>query len=316
MSEAQNENENTLRQSSSVYSRRSNTSTGSGIRDWFAYGSKPAPSIGTVIPEDVRGEYASLAMNEYYGNDDNQRELDVGDQRMDIFPDPEEHNDDMDDERNGSIPFNPLMLNPPTPQPILTEKPEDTDPVRRIVLSDNPNLSYNDKAQPVTAPHKAPGSPPPSRFYGDLDVPGKPGLDTNRESSYDIVRKPTKLTKKRTKKMSAYEALKKDESDGEDGSLAPRALNAAEGDRQGRVVSNSGADTARPSIAAGVGASLSSYGSYIAGLGVGRRRDVSGKIAEEGRSEPIYEEVPPVPQHQTPNAPSVRAAGWARFAGL
>jgi hypothetical protein len=26
--------------------------------------------------------------------------------------------------------------------------------------------------------------------------------------------------------------------------------------------------------------------------------------------------VPPVPQHQTPNAPSVRAAGWARFAGL
>jgi hypothetical protein len=34
----------------------------------------------------------------------------------------------------------------------------------------------------------------------------------------------------------------------------------------GRVVSNSGADTARPGIAAGVGASLSSYGSYIAGL--------------------------------------------------
>ncbi|OGE53459.1 hypothetical protein PENARI_c007G09717 [Penicillium arizonense] len=317
MSEALNGNENTLRQSSSVYSRRSNTSTGSGIRDWFAYGSKPAPSIGNAIPEDVRGEYASLATHEYYGNDGNQRELDVGDQRMDIFPDPEEHKDDMDDEHNGSIPFNPLMLNPPTPRPILTEKPEDTDPVRRIVLSDNPNLSYNGNAQPVSVPHKDADSPPPgTRFYGELDVPGKPGLDTTREPSYDIIRKPTKLKKKRTKKMSAYEALKKDESDGEDGYIAPRALNAAEGDRQGRVVSNSGADTARPGIAAGVGASLSSYGSYIAGLGVGRRRDVSGKVAEEGRSEPIVEEMPTHTQNQTPGASPVRAAGWARFAGL
>ena len=319
--EAQYANETTLRQSSSVYSRqseRTTTSTGSGIRDWFAYGSKPAPSIGSAIPEDVRGEYASLAMHEYYGIDDNDHEQDVGDQRMDIFPDPEEHNDDFIDERNDSLPFNPLMLNPPTPQPILTEKSENTDPVRRIALSDHPNLSYNENAQPVSIPHESPNPlPPKTRYYGELDVDGKPGLGLDREPSVQIARKPTKLTKKRSKKMSAYAALKKDDSGDEAGYLSqkihtsPRAI---EGDRKGRVVSNTGADTARPGIAAGVGASLSSYGSYIAGLGVGRRRDVSGKVAEEGRSAQVADERPS--QNQTPGSSPTRAAGWARFAGL
>ncbi|KAJ5780125.1 hypothetical protein N7457_005285 [Penicillium paradoxum] len=321
----QDANENTLRQSSSVYSRQTNktpTSTGNGIRDWFAYGSKPEPSIGSAIPEDVRGEYASLAMHEFYGLDDNHREQDVGDQRMDIFPDPAEHND-LDDEHDDSIPFNPLMLNPPTPQPILTAQPENTDPVRRIALSDNPNLSYNENAQPISVPHESPiPSSPKSRFYGDLDVDGKPGLDTTREPSVQMARKPTKLIKKRSSKMSAYEALKKNDSDEEDGNLSARMAaspRATESDRKGRVVSNTGADTGRPGVAAGVGASLSSYGSYIAGLGVGRRRDVSGKIAEEGRSDNVLDEQPTqenISQGQTPNASSSRAAGWARFAGL
>jgi hypothetical protein len=319
--EAQIANENTLRQSSSVYSRqseRTTTSTGSGFRDWFAYGSKPAPSIGSAIPEDVRGEYASLAMHEYYGFDDNNREQDVGDQRMDIFPDPEEHNDDFIDDRDGSIPFNPLMLNPPTPQPILTEKSENTDPVRRIALSDHPNLSYNANAQPVSIPHESPNpSSPKTRYYGELDVDGRPGLGLDREPSVQVTRKPTKLTKKQSKKLSAYAALKKDDSGDEAGYLAPKVSpspRAIESDRKGRVVSNTGADTARPGVAAGVGASLSSYGSYIAGLGVGRRRDVSGKVAEEGRSDQIVDERPS--QSHPPGSSPTRAAGWARFAGF
>jgi hypothetical protein len=319
--EAQHADETTLRQSSSVYSRKSDrttTSTGSGFRDWFAYGSKPAPSIGSAIPEDVRGEYASLAMHEYYGLDDNDREQDVGDQRMDIFPDPEEHNDDLIDERDGSLPFNPLMLNPPTPQPVLNQKTEDTDPVRRIALSDQPNLSYNEVTQPVSVPHESPKpSSPRTRFYGELDVDGKPGLGLDREPSVQIARKPTKLTKRQSKKMSAYAALKKDDSGDESGYLSPKiptSPRAIESDRKGRVVSNTGADTARPGIVAGVGASLSSYGSYIAGLGVGRRRDVSGKVAEEGRSEQVVEERPS--QNHTPGSSPTRAAGWARFAGL
>ncbi|KGO48972.1 hypothetical protein PEXP_010210 [Penicillium expansum] len=327
MGETQDEAAAALRQSSSVYSRKTSKTTpsaGSGIRDWFAYGSKPEPSIGSAIPEDVRGEYASLAMHEFYGLDDGRREQDVGDQRMDIFPDPEDHRDDFDDERDGYIPFNPLMLNPPTPQPILTEKPENTDPVRRIVLGDSPNLSYNAQAQPVSVPHESPKpTSPKTRFYGDLDVDGKPGLARSREPSEQIVRKPTKLTKKRSSKMSAYEALKKNDNDEENGYLStrlPASPRATESDRKGRVVSNTGTDTARPGIAAGVGASLSSYGSYIAGLGVGRRRDVSGKVAEEGRSENVLDEEPAHNQNeshkQTPSSSSTRAAGWARFAGL
>ncbi|CAI7632411.1 unnamed protein product [Penicillium palitans] len=324
MGETQDGNAATLRQSSSVYSRKTATSAGSGIRDWFAYGSKPEPSIGSAIPEDVRGEYASLAMHEFYGLDDGRCEQDVGDQRMDIFPDPEDHRDDLDDDRDGYIPFNPLMLNPPTPQPILTEKPENTDPVRRVVLGDSPNVSYNAQAQPVSVPHESPKpTSPKTRFYGDLDVDGKPGLAASREPSEQIVRKPTKLQKKRSSKMSAYESLKKNDDNEENGYLStgmPASPRATESDRKGRVVSNTGADTARPGIAAGVGSSLSSYGSYIAGLGVGRRRDVSGKVAEEGRSDNLLDEQSDHNQNesyrQTPSASPNRAAGWARFAGL
>lgn len=312
-----NENENALRQSSSVYSRRTNSTATSngGFRDWFAYGQKPA-SIGSVIPEDTRGEYAELAIHEYYGNEED-KEQDLGDTRFNIFPDPEEHDrDTLDDENSKDLPFNPLMLNPPTPQPILTEKPEDTDPVRRYALSDNPNLTNN---QPVV-PHKSESNnstPTKSRFYGELEEEGMPSVDMSRNISNQqpMTRQPTKLTKKKSKKMSAYQSLKKDDS-GDEGYLTSRSAAMSEGDRRGRVVSNSGADTARAGIGASVGASLSSYGSYIAGLGVGRRRDVSGKIAEEGRGSQPIEETPIPSQQQNQGASPNRAAGWARFAGL
>ncbi|KAJ5569451.1 uncharacterized protein N7459_008881 [Penicillium hispanicum] len=315
------QNTTDLRQSSSVYSRRTNTtatSTGSGIRDWFAYGQKPAPSIGSVIPEDTRGEYASLAMHEYYGHEEDSREQDLGDRRFNIFPDPEEHDHDHDNETSNGLPFNPLMLNPPTPQPDFDQKSEDTDPVRRYALSDNPNLSHNEKAQ-VSIPHEYPDSPPtPGHFYGEIDEGDKLGVSRSRDVSAqeDLKRKPSKLSKKRSKKMSAYQSLKKDDSDDE-GYLHDRVSSSpamAEGDRKGRVVSNSGADTTRLGLVGGVGASLSSYGSYIAGLGIGRRRDVSGKLAEEGRGGQDPEERPSPTQNQSSG--QIRAAGWARFAGL
>jgi hypothetical protein len=317
VSEANNENEANVRQSSSAYSRRTISTTtsqgGSGFRDWFAYGQKPA-SIGSVIPEDTRGEYASLAMHEHYGNDEEKPEQDLGDRRFNIFPDPEEHDHDHDDERSHGLPFNPLMLNPPTPQPILTGKPEDTDPVRRSVLGDNLNVS-NQQAQ-VVGTYESPDSPSSkTRYYGNLEEEGKPGLDTSRHASGqdDLTRKPTKLSKKRNKKMSAYQSLKKDDS-GDEGYSKSRS--ATEGDRKGRVVSNSGADTARLGLVSGVGASLSSYGSYIAGLGVGRRRDVSGKVAEEGRSLNVVDESEATSSPPSQKPTPARAAGWARFAGL
>jgi hypothetical protein len=298
VSEANIENEADLRQSSSVYSRRTISTTtsqgGNGFRDWFAY--------------------ASLAMHEHYGNDEDKYEKDLGDRRFNIFPDPEEHDRDRDDDRSPGLPFNPLMLNPPTPQPILTGKTEDTDPVRRNVLTDNTNIS-NEQGQVVDQDESADSPSSKTRYYGNLDEEGKPGLDMSRHISGqdDLTRKPTKLSKKRNKKLSAYQSLKKDDSDDEGYVNSP---NATERDRKGRVVSNSGADTSRPGLVSGVGASLSSYGSYIAGLGVGRRRDVSGKVAEEGRSLNVVDETetpsPTPSQKPTP----VRAAGWARFAGL
>ncbi|KAJ5325038.1 hypothetical protein N7476_003638 [Penicillium atrosanguineum] len=325
INDVHNQNETTLRQSSSVYSRRTDAtgaSTGSGIRDWFAYGQKPA-SIGSAIPEDTRGEYASVAANEYYGHeDDNDHEQDLGDTRFNIFPDPEEHEIDTQDEPAHGLPFNPLMLNPPTPQPVLTEIPENTDPVRRSALGNNPNMSQNPKAHELKPQATTDSPPTKSRFYGGLEEEGKPRRVRSREPSGQdqMARKPTKLSKKRSKKMAAYQTLKKDDS-GDEGHMSPPvpsspALN--EGDRKGRVVSNTGADTFGQSIVGGVGASLSSYGSYLAGLGVPkvgtRRRDVSGKVAEEGRGGKSIEVEP----HSSPSAnqSQTRAAGWARFAGL
>lgn len=306
MSDVQNQNGqngSALRYSSSVYSRRTDATgasggSGYGYRDLFAYGQRSAPSIGSVIHEDTRGEYASLAMHEFYGNDEDidNNAQDLGEQRFNIFPDPAEHDHDLDDEASNRIPFNPLMLNPPTPQLAIPEQPEDTDPVRRSALGDNPNLSNNQKAH-VFVPHDEPGSPPIKSHFRD-------------DGHEELTRKPSMLSRKRSKKLSAYQSLKKDDSDDEGHS--PAAM--TEGDRKGRVVSNSGADAPRPGLVSGVGASLSSYGSYIAGLGVGRRRDVSGKVAEEGRGgkEP---EVRPSPRQSQAPAP-IRAAGWARFAGL
>jgi len=319
-----NQNGNTLRQSSSIYSRKTDatgTSTGSGIRDWFAYGQKPT-SIGSVIPEDTRGEYASLSAQEYYGHEDeNNYERDLGDTQFNIFPDPDEHDHDIDGETSHGLPFNPLMLNPPTPQPALTETLEDTDPVRRNALVDNPNFSRNQKAQ-VFVPHDDNDSlPAKSRFYGDAEEEEKLGRVRSRDPSDQMARNPTKFSEKRSKKMAAYQSLQKDDSD-EEGYLSPSgpstpALN--EGDRKGRVVSNSGADIGGQSLVGGVGASLSSYGSYLAGLGVPkvgspRRRDVSGKVAEEGRGGKSIEVQPN--QSSNSNQSPIRAAGWARFAGL
>ncbi|KAI2789247.1 hypothetical protein POX_e07277 [Penicillium oxalicum] len=319
-----------VRQSSSVYSQRTISTTtskaGNGLRDWFVYGQK-TPNVGTAIPEDTRGEYASLATREHYGteDEDERRERDLGDRQFNIFPDPEEYDHDHDnhqrDENPRSLPFNPLMLNPPTPQPILRDNVENTDPVRRGTLADNADVSNQTQATPITNPQDSPRSPrSPSaqpRFYGSLNEDGKPGLDMSRHVSSqeeELTRKPTKLVKKsRSKKATAYQSLKKDDSGDEGHGKSPTL---SEGDRKGRVVSNSGADTGRPTMANTAGGPISSYGSYIAGLGVGRRRDVSGKVAEEGRSLNMIDESMNQDQSATQKPEAARAAGWARFAGL
>ncbi|KAJ5729490.1 uncharacterized protein N7483_003998 [Penicillium malachiteum] len=296
-----------LRQSSSVYSRRTDksaTSAANGIRDWFAFPQRNAnaPSIRTAITEDIRGEYASLTEQEYYGNEEDQKEQDLGDQqRFNVFPDPEEHDHDNDGEPSGDLPFNPPDAEPTYTPAQSSPKPQVYVPLETDEASDYPPVAKN-------------------RYYGDLEADGQGVLSTTRDPSVEIKSKPSKLVKKQSKKMAAYRSLKKDDSDDE-GYLSTSIVSSPmpnEGDRKGRVVSNSGADTG---MMGGVGTSLSNYGSYLAGLGVGvgRRRDVSGKVAEEGRGGKSVEVRPSPSPNPTPNqSPGgpVRAAGWARFAGL
>ncbi|RAK96251.1 uncharacterized protein BO80DRAFT_468732 [Aspergillus ibericus CBS 121593] len=293
------------RDPSSVYSRAETpASSKGGVMDWLSpqrYGL----NIGEAITENAHGEYESIAANEYYGSDDVHDMLyqglydnagqDLGDQRIDIFQDHE----DLDEDTRNSLRVNPLALNPPSPQPRVDQSRNRTPSNGRMVLTDIPNLSPKPPAEePLLDSIRKKAS-----FYG---VSNTPALDTPRKASRDESKfspKKNKMTIRKGQKFNAYGALKQHD----DGDLnvlnVPYADSVAiDGDRKGRVVSNSGADASHAN-------SSSSYGNYISGLGVGRRRDVSGKVAEEGRVEVSK------PQNENAATP-IRAAGWARFAGL
>ncbi|RAH59559.1 hypothetical protein BO85DRAFT_416791 [Aspergillus piperis CBS 112811] len=295
------------RDPSSVYSRAETpASSKGGVMDWFSpqrYGL----NIGEAISENKRGEYESVAANEYYGNDDDVHDIlyrsgfydnaeqDLGDHRIDIFQDHEE----LDEDTRNSLKVNPLALNPPSPLPRPDEVQNRTPSNGRMALTDIPNLSPKPPAdEPLLDSLQKKGS-----FYGEL--PDQFGLNAPRKVSRDqskLTPKKDKLSIKKSQKFNAYGALKQHD----DGDLNGLGIPSADpmtidGDRKGRVVSNSGADATHANSAL-------SYGNYIAGLGVGRRRDVSGKIAEEGRVE--------ITKPKNENTTPIRAAGWARFAGL
>ncbi|GES57153.1 hypothetical protein ATEIFO6365_0001044000 [Aspergillus terreus] len=307
-----NQDDTARRDPSSVYSRTNTpASAKGGMMDWVTTGGR-GKLTGETINED-RGEYESVPINEYYGHDDDdhyrrQNELydsieqDISDNRINIYQDYDDH-----EERATDLPFNPLGMNPPTPQPFLDENLDHSPTNGRMVLSDIPNLS---PTPPVTVPSLE--EEKTGRFYGDLQE--NTGLNTLRrdsgfgEDATGLSRKKSKLVKQKTQKKNSYGVLRQtddvDIGEGRGPSGQSNGAAIADGDRKGRVVSNSGADISHH---LGTGSSLS-YGKYIAGLGVGRRRDVSGKLAEEGRGGVNK------PAGQSP-AP-IRAAGWARFAGL
>ncbi|KAL6237286.1 hypothetical protein BDW75DRAFT_85403 [Aspergillus navahoensis] len=300
------------REPSSVYSRAGTPGSLNGVVDWMGLAQKYGWDIGETISEDLRGEYESLAMHEYYGNDDNNHnvrknglydhdekdEHDIGNHRIDIYQD----HGDSGEEYGNTLRANPLGLNPPTPKPTSDSTETKTVP-GRMVLGDIPNLT------PTPPKHKVPplGRTEKERFYNGADI------STTTDDDSKSARK-TKLVKRKTDKHSSYGPLQQHGEDTAEKDHEPRPPTdpaVAERDRKGRVVSNSGADFERR---VGQGPNMS-YGNYIAGLGVGRRRDVSGKMAEEGRG-----------GIDSPNSKSAsgsgnaqsapRAAGWARFAGL
>ncbi|KAL4870143.1 hypothetical protein BDV12DRAFT_166667 [Aspergillus spectabilis] len=307
--EAKNENL-APREPSSVYSRAATPASANGVVDWMSLAQKYGWDIDETISEDLRGEYESLAMHEFYGTEedahnvrknglydhDERDERDIGDHRIDIYQD---HEDSDDEYASNSLKVNPLALNPPTPQPIVDSNREITRTPSRMVLGDIPNLTptpTKNKVPPLERPEQD------GHFYGETDI--KPITEAETKAT-----KKTKLVKRKTDKHSSYGPLKQlaedpAENDHED---PPANLAVTERDRKGRVVSNSGADFGRR---VGQNSSMS-YGNYIAGLGVGRRRDVSGKMAEEGRG---GIESPATKAGNGDSAP--RAAGWARFAGL
>ncbi|PYI28504.1 hypothetical protein BP00DRAFT_377198 [Aspergillus indologenus CBS 114.80] len=332
------------REPSSAYSAAETlTSAKNGVMDWFNGSHRQGQPVGQAITEDVRGEYESIAANEYYShnNDDDvhdflyrtgfydNAEQDIGDNRIDIFQDSDHEHEYLDEETRNSLRVNPLALNPPTPQPRLngirsvTRSPSNSS--GRMALTDIPNLSPNPQ-QPSEAISTDPTPKKSKTFYGDVSQAG----GGNDSGSNNVTRKASlgqklgKFTMNRNQKRSAYGALKQHDDDDSDYLQADPGTLA--GDRKGRVVSNSGADFGRPATeshpaATANSASSMSYGNYLAGLGVvgvGRRRDVSGKIAEEGRAEtskkPGLDSSSPARGDE--NAKPVRAAGWARFAGL
>lgn len=292
-------------------------SSNSGFRNWLSYSQRSSRDIDTPITEDARGEYESLATHGCYANDEDMRtcqqsttydnlnnEQDVGDRpQINICLDEPAH-----EETQHSLPMNPLGMNPPTPQRTPDNTHSNPTNATRTALTDIPNLT---PSRPDIPSAKGP------RFYTsnrDNRTRGADELSSAKKSDVSQT-KPEKATLQK-RKSKAYSTLKQYESDSDDGDDdATPAATSREGDRRGRVVSNSGADTSAQRNL-GLGSGLS-YGSYIAGLGVGlgRRRDVSGKVAEEGRSG----DAPAAAadnKSRSENTTPVRAAGWARFAGL
>ncbi|EAW14116.1 uncharacterized protein ACLA_071490 [Aspergillus clavatus NRRL 1] len=317
-------NENLARRDpSSAYSQaESLVSRGSSFKDWLTSAQRYERLAEETISEEVRGEYESLTLHEYYGNDEdlheharqtgyyNNTEQDIGDHNINIFLD----HDARERVVSASLQVNPLALNPPSPQPIQDEARDDAqdepNPSPRVALTEIPDLSPN---PPASLPSQE-GPEKKSRFYGELNT--KPWLTIprgvsgqNEPNSPNMGRKKSKLVKRNSQKLHTYGPLTQKDGDdyGGEEQHPPVPLHpaTADSDRKGRVVSNSGADVSRHDL--GAGSSLA-YGNYIANLGVGRRRDVSGKIAEEGRGGVV--------EVESPSPKPLRAAGWARFAGL
>ncbi|KAF3480503.1 uncharacterized protein GIQ15_05850 [Arthroderma uncinatum] len=202
---------------------------------------------------------------------------------------------------NASLGVNPLGMNPPTPRPLEVEggaQHESSGDMHRTALSDLPNPST------TTTPVKGtPGSK--TRSYGEL-AQSTPSPGSNKKSGSRWRRKSGRL--------SAYESLRADNADS-DGNMEAR-IGRGETDRKGRVVSNTGID-----LGPDLGSGSPGYGNYLAGLGVGRRREVSGKLAEEGRgADLVQDESESSPSKNRGHGPSkskeIKAAGWARWKGL
>lgn len=237
---------------------------------------------------------------------------------------------------------NPLGMNPPSPA--LPEQRfeqaqrqnsaangfrfENEEEPKRYALNDTPvNLPPKSAQRPQVAsrPLSFVGSGSKGMYYGDLR---NPVGSVHKQDASDTASNYSRGTSERTKTMeseySNIESLGKDDDEGEEeeneklGYCDARGVyDEHESDRKGRVVSTTGNDLS--SGYAGLGAEF--------GRGMGRRREVSGKVAEEGRMGNAGQDSfrpgrigartnENVNVNANANGRAIAAAGWARFKGL
>ena len=321
--------------SPSTYSR---TTTGTSTAataygDWLAsrHGSRGArenPAAGH------RGQYSTLSTQEENGyNDENYDYLE--DRENTMRQDDGEIEGDLGDQLLGShhrepannrfsSSMNPLGMNPPTPEPRGRSSWLQMSGARqgslvgsenRSALTDVHNFSHPNRANmPLikNISHKGQGYEQIGDT-SDIPAPLAASIYGDYNSSIQVNKRRSQSSKQRSApRLSGTYTYG---SEGEDDGISQ---GTAERDRRGRVVSNSGADLGGSGYAGTGSATPFSYGSYMNGMGVGRRRDVSGKLAEEGRgykNNYYYEKDGAGLGFRQPSRGSVRAPGWARFAG-
>lgn len=211
-------------------------------------------------------------------------------------------------------PRHPLAMNPPTPvefqESSSREQNGNVEPAALYSIDNAPierGYSVSDYGSPEKNVEDA-GAEPIYEEFAHL----RGNNDTDAEIVAASRNTGNSTSRARWKhqngKMSAYKSLRMDEdseSDYGDGDEPPDNR-----DQKGRVVSNSGID-----LGLGLAGGSPGYSNYIANLGIGRRRDVSGKMAEEGRGG-TRENVESRDSSKTRKIGEIRAAGWARFKGL
>ncbi|KAK2742827.1 hypothetical protein FQN57_005118 [Myotisia sp. PD_48] len=218
-----------------------------------------------------------------------------------------------------NLPYNPLGMNPPTPKPLEFER--NNQPRTASSNIQNPSIQ-SDRSTPISGTpngkkHRSYGelvqnTPSPSRHYENPIENESSALFGGTNSKAKSSTSSSRWRRK-SGKPSVYEALQAEVGDSDNDEPDYKS---AESDRKGRVVSNTGADI---NLDLG-GYGSPGYGNYLAGLGVGRRRDVSGKVAEEGRGGDLVHEDDGTPSkskgRRLSKTGEIKAAGWARWKGL
>ncbi|KZZ95198.1 hypothetical protein AAP_01686 [Ascosphaera apis ARSEF 7405] len=151
---------------------------------------------------------------------------------------------------------------------------------------------------------------------------GTPTRDENGEDGAQSKRSFWNLGKK---KKSVYSTLNND--DGSDEPAPPLAISGPNGDREGRVVSNSGVERFEgeylpPCSSRAPGFAADGNGSAANTHTTGpKQRNVSGRKIPDEQQDAAVTEPPQSPSktrvaRELPNPSQYRAAGWARFSGL